>query len=281
MRVDADGGRNIRRRSLEPEVLVLCYHAVSERWDADLSVTPRELRRQLTGLLSQGWVGAAFTDAVLRPAHRRTLAVTFDDAFESVLTLAAPLLAELGLPATVFVPTDWVGKSLGWPEAARWAQTEHSQELRAMSWDALRGLSSQGWEIGAHTRSHPHLTRLESAALRAELHGSRVACEQEIGSRCRSIAYPFGDVDGRVRAAAVAAGYEVAAGLSAAAFASSDRFNWPRVGVWHEDPYWRFRLKVSPTTLRVRRRWPAVIARAPKRGHHDSTAPATPASNVQ
>lgn len=252
-------------RPSAPRVLVLCYHAVSERWDAPLSVTPGDLRRQLSRLVSRGWTGETFTDALAGPPHSRTLAVTFDDAFASVATLAAPILAELGLPGTVFVPTDWVDRPLGWPEVAHWAQTEHANELRAMSWESLRELASGGWEIGAHTCSHPHLSALTPEAIESELNRSR-ATLQERGFMCRSVAYPFGDADDRVRAAAAAAGYEAAAGLSSASFVARDRLDWPRVGVWHDEPDWRVMLKVSPVVSRLRQsRWIRVTDGARKR----------------
>jgi peptidoglycan/xylan/chitin deacetylase (PgdA/CDA1 family) len=236
-----------------PQVLVLCYHAVSERWDARLSVTPADLRRQLSRLVSRGWVGAGFTDAVLRPQHPRTLAVTFDDAFDSVRALAAPVLAELGLTGTVFVPTDWPGRLLRWPEVAAWTATDHAREMQAMSWDSLRELAASGWEVGAHTCSHPRLSQLESDAILTELQQSRAVVEEQLGRPCRSVAYPFGDADDRVRAAAASAGYQAAAGLSSEAFVARDRFDWPRVGVWHGEPDWRFDLKVSPMTSYLRR----------------------------
>ena len=249
-----------------PQVLVLCYHAVSDRWGAPLSVTPADLRRQLSALLSRGWVGARFTDAVLAPEHRRTLAVTFDDGFESVRTLAAPILAELGVPGTVFVATDYPGRSLVWPEVARWAQADQAEELRSMSWESLRALAASGWEIGSHTCSHPRLSEVDSAAIDSELQGSRAVCEQQLAVPCRSLAYPFGDADDRVRAAAPAAGYEAAAGLSSAAFVARHRFDWPRVGVWHGEPNWRFHLKTLPATSYLRRaRWAAVADVSRKR----------------
>jgi peptidoglycan/xylan/chitin deacetylase (PgdA/CDA1 family) len=233
--------------------LVLCYHAVSEDWDAALSVTPGDLRRQLRTLVATGWVGAGFSDAVLDPPARRTLAVTFDDAFESVRTLAAPILAELGLVGTVFVPTDWPGRDrMQWPGIDHWMATRFADELAPMSWDALRGLAHAGWEIGAHTCSHPHLPHLDEAGILRELTESKAVCEREMTRPCRSVAYPFGDADDRVRAAARTAGFEVAGGLSAAAFANRDPFDWPRVGVWHGEPDWRFRVKASPVTARLR-----------------------------
>src|SRR5512132_3022800 len=131
-----------------PDVLVLCYHAVSDRWGAALSVTPTALRRQLAHLVARGWVGATFTEAVTSPPAARTLAVTFDDGFDSVRTHAAPILDELGLPATVFVPTNWPGRSMRWPGIEQWADSPFAHELQAMSWDQLRALSARGWEIG-------------------------------------------------------------------------------------------------------------------------------------
>jgi peptidoglycan/xylan/chitin deacetylase (PgdA/CDA1 family) len=240
-------------RRARKQVLVLCYHALSPDWDAALSITPDAFRRQLTALVERGWVGATFTDAVLDPPAPRTLAVTFDDAFASVRTRAAPILAELGVPATVFVPTDWPGRELmHWPEIGRWMGTGFARELAPMSWDDLRALAASGWEIGAHTCSHPRLPEIDDDRLLQELVESRTVCEREMGRPCRSIAYPFGAADDRVRAATERAGYDVAAGLSPGAWVARDRFDWPRVGVWHGESQWRFLMKVSPPVLRVR-----------------------------
>jgi peptidoglycan/xylan/chitin deacetylase (PgdA/CDA1 family) len=234
------------------QVLVLCYHAVSDNWDATLSVTRAAFRRQLEHLLAQGWVGTTFTQAVTDPPARRTLAVTFDDAYRSVRSQAAPVLAALGLPATVFAPTDWPGRGMRWPGIDHWAGTRFEHELTAMSWDDLRALAAAGWEVGSHTCSHPRLVDLDDRALDRELRESRAACERELGRPCRSVAYPFGAADARVRGAAAAAGYDAAAGLASAAFRAPSVMEWPRVGVWHGEPDWRFRLKVAPSTTRLR-----------------------------
>jgi peptidoglycan/xylan/chitin deacetylase (PgdA/CDA1 family) len=61
------------------DVLVLCYHAVSVRWPAELSVTPERLEEQLRLLVRRGFKGATFHQAVIAPPAPRTLAVTFDD----------------------------------------------------------------------------------------------------------------------------------------------------------------------------------------------------------
>jgi len=132
------------------DVLVLCYHAVSATWNATFSVTPDALERQLSGLVGAGWRGASFTDAVLAPPADKTLSVTFDDGFASVIEVAEPILTQLGLPGTVFAPTAFMPErqQLRWDGIEAWLGTPYEDELCCMSWDDLGQLADRGWEIG-------------------------------------------------------------------------------------------------------------------------------------
>jgi peptidoglycan/xylan/chitin deacetylase (PgdA/CDA1 family) len=239
------------------DTLVLCYHGVSERWPASQSVTPRAFEDQVALLLRRGYAPVTFSEAVRGGAGRR-FAVTFDDGYRSVLEMAKPVLDRLGLTATLFVPTDWIGsdRPVEWGGASRWLGTEHEDELRVLDWDDVAGLAVAGWEIGSHTRSHCHLTRCDDARLADELGGSRATLEGRLGRVCTALAYPFGDVDERVVAAAAAAGY-LAAGAIPVRFRAPRPLEWPRVGVYHRDAdhHWHYRLKASPTVRRVRASW--------------------------
>jgi peptidoglycan/xylan/chitin deacetylase (PgdA/CDA1 family) len=248
----------IGRRS-GADVLCLCYHAVSADWPAPLAVSPARLEWQLSWLVRRGWVGATFTQAMLDPPAPRTLAVTFDDAFASVIVRALPILSELGLPATVFVPTAFMSsrQPLAWDGIAHWGGIGHAHERVSMDWRDLRTLAEEGWEIGAHTRTHPRLTALDDRALEEELEASRSACEAELGAPCWSVAYPYGAVDERVAAAARAAGYVAGARLSSN-LRPAGRHLAPRIGVYNADGGWRFALKVNRATrlARASRLWP-------------------------
>ena len=225
---------------------------MSESWPADLSLTPGRLRRQLELLLDNGYRGSTFYEAVTSPRPGRTLVVTFDDGFSSVLKLAYPILSSLGVPATVFAVSELAGGSLrSWPGPDRWLGGSHEHELRGLTWTELGELAEAGWEIGSHTRRHPRLTRLYDEELAEELRASREACEAALGCPCRSLAYPYGDVDERVVAAARAAGYEAAAALPAPLTPEAP-LAWPRIGVYHEDGPLRFRLKISRPLRRAR-----------------------------
>ncbi len=234
--------------------LILCYHAVSAEWPAALSITPRRLRAQVELLLRRGYRPVRFSEAVAAPAGRRTLAITFDDAYRSVRTLAGPILAELGAPATVFAPTSFIGSEepMLWPGIEQWHETPHRSELVPMSWAELTELAELGWEIGSHTHTHPHLTQLSDARIAEELQLSRERCQQALEQPCTSLAYPYGDHDARVMRAAGEAGYLAAATLPVR-LDDPEPLRWPRVGVYYGDGPLRFRLKASAALRGLRR----------------------------
>jgi peptidoglycan/xylan/chitin deacetylase (PgdA/CDA1 family) len=228
------------------EVLALCYHAVSEHWPSELAVTPEDLEQQLSLLVERGYRGATFRDAVTAPPAPRTLAVTFDDAYRSVLDVALPILSRLGLPGSVYVVTAFAGsqRPMTWRGIDRWLGTPHEPELTTLGWDELAGLAAEGWEVGSHSHSHPRLTELGDDELAAELLASRQACAQGLGAPCDTIAYPYGDVDERVAEAAGRAGYRVG-GTLPGALRGPTPLRWPRVGIYRGDGQRRFRMKVS------------------------------------
>jgi peptidoglycan/xylan/chitin deacetylase (PgdA/CDA1 family) len=243
------------------KALILGYHAVSDRWPSEFSVTPPRLTEQLEFLLGRGLQPMTFGDVMRAPSGSGAFAITFDDGFRSVVRRALPLLSELGVPATVFAVTEFVGSKRppAWPGLEEWLGTPFESELESLSWDELEQLAAAGWEIGSHSRSHPALTELDDASLLRELRGSREDVEQRLGRPCFSLAYPFGDVDDRVVRAAREAGYEAAATFGGR-FHAWEPLRSPRVAVLRSDSLFRFRLKASPRTrwLRSSSTWTAL-----------------------
>jgi peptidoglycan/xylan/chitin deacetylase (PgdA/CDA1 family) len=234
------------------DIVVLCYHATTPAWPSELSVPPERLARQVRSLLARRYKPVRFADLLAPQAPRRRMAVTFDDAYRSTYELAWPALRELGVPATVYAPTNYVGQDapMSWPGIEDDAAGPHADELRCMTWDQLGELQEDGWEIGSHTCSHPHLTACDDASLEQELVVSRERIAERLGA-CTTIAYPYGDVDGRVMSAARRAGYELAAALPAH-IRRPVPLAWPRLGIYPQDDDWRFRLKVSRITRALR-----------------------------
>ena len=228
------------------ETIVLCYHALSEDWPAALSARPDRFEQQIELLLERGYRGRTFSDAVLSPAKGRTLVVTFDDGFRSVADRALPILERLGVPATVFAVSSFArrGDPLEWQGIDQWRGGPHDAELASLDWAGFRDLQAAGWEIGAHTVTHPRLTQIGPDELARELGDCREELTREMGRDCRAIAYPYGDVDPAVVRAAAAAGYVAGAALPDRRHRPRE-LEWPRIGIYHDDDMSRFKLKVS------------------------------------
>jgi peptidoglycan/xylan/chitin deacetylase (PgdA/CDA1 family) len=189
--------------------LVVCYHAVSPTWEHRLCIRPDLLLRQVRAL-SRFW-------------HVRA---TFDDAFRSAATVF-PDLERLGVSVQIFVCTKYalVGAPLAIPELA----DDDPNQLATMNWDELREHAARGIAIGSHTVSHPHLTALSDDDLRRELTESKREIEDRLRRPCEELAYPYGEHDGRVRAAARAAGYRRAYALRGS---RSDAYAAPRLDLY-------------------------------------------------
>lgn len=98
--------------------------------------------------------------------------ITFDDGYKTVLTKAYPYLKAKGLTGICFVVTDWIG-----------------QEGR-LTWDDLKFLQEEGWEIGSHTMTHPDLTKISAAMAEIEIAGSKRALMQH-SIIPKAFAYPY------------------------------------------------------------------------------------------
>lgn len=222
--------------------LVLCYHAVTGHWEDPLAVDAETLERQVKLLLAQRYIPVGAAAALAN--ERRTLHVTFDDGFRSVASVL-DVLERLGVPVTIFACARLAedGGQFLFPELRR-RLPANRDELLTLSWGMLRDLAERGVEIGSHTMSHPHLPELPDDQLLAELRHSRERINDELGRPCRFLAYPYGQHDARVQAAARAAGYTAAFTLDPPA-RSFDPFAVPRVGVYGADNSLRFALKTS------------------------------------
>lgn len=235
--------------------LMLAYHAVSTQWSSPLAISEATLDHQAAHLRRRGYLGMTFSEAERRRLQGdlppRTVVFSFDDGYASTLR-AADVLGRHGYPGTVFVVTRFADSG----EPLRWEGIEHElagggADLDPLSWTELAGLVERGWEVGSHTVTHPLLTGLSDAELERELAESRHTIRARLGD-CRTIAYPYGQADNRVAAAAATAGYEAACTLTGAHLAD-ERHMRPRVRMTGSDTGGRLALKVSPAGIGLRR----------------------------
>lgn len=193
-----------RSRRLPP--LALTYHGVADvplhRDRYGLFVRPRDLRRQVDRLRAWGYEllpFGRFADRVAAGRGEGAAALTFDDGLVDNLDNLVPLLSQAEAPATVFPVSGWLGRRH--PDAP-WT--------RILTGDELRELHRNGVEIGAHTATHPELTALPAPRAAAELREGREQLEALLGVTVDLLAYPYGEANPAVVAAAGAAGFRAA-----------------------------------------------------------------------
>jgi peptidoglycan/xylan/chitin deacetylase (PgdA/CDA1 family) len=124
-----------------------------------------------------------------------------------------------------------------------------------LTWDQVREMSGNGIEFGAHTASHPIMTRIPIEQARDEVIRSKTRIEEEIGRRVISFAYPNGgeadfsqDVMHVVRESGIEVAFSLLSGPTFYRTVKKRPLAIRRIFLGHHDTYSRFVLKVSGLT---------------------------------
>jgi peptidoglycan/xylan/chitin deacetylase (PgdA/CDA1 family) len=199
-----------RSRTAEAEppggVRILAYHRVADARDP-LAVGPATFRAHMEALLEAGLRVLRLDDALdvlSRPVGEHCVCVTFDDGYRDTLEHAAPVLQELGIPATVFLPTAIIDGAGGFD----WYRRAPPPPL---SWDEVGALIAGGLiDVQSHSRTHPRLPALDDAEAREELVASKADIERRVPYSVSSFCYPAGLYSPRDARLVLEAGYRAA-----------------------------------------------------------------------
>jgi peptidoglycan/xylan/chitin deacetylase (PgdA/CDA1 family) len=182
---------------------IISYHRVAPRLAGHsrppLNVTPTRLGRQLQGLLQRGYVAWPLERVVSAanektPVPRNVFVVVFDDGFENVFRFAFPILRQLGVPATIFLPTAWLDHAGPFPFDS-WTQA--GDPSTSIAWQPLRAeqcarmLDSGLISLGSHTHTHQDF-RGRDEAFADDVRQSVVELQQRFGIGRPTFSLPFG-----------------------------------------------------------------------------------------
>jgi len=121
------------------------------------------------------------------------ISFTFDDCLYDQWTLAVPMLARYGFKGTFFV----ICKRTS--DTEREAARKFTHGKRYLSWEALKGLSDDGHEIGNHSWSHSKLTKVNDERLLHEVDGAYDLITEKMGKPPITFCYPGNSKNDRVR----------------------------------------------------------------------------------
>ena len=213
---------------------ILCYHKIERRLELGVTrLSPRRFARQMERFAAEGWRSLTLDELIAsargeRVARPKELAITFDDAYRGLREHAFPVLESLGFSATCFVITEYAGRLNEWDVAYGGRRFAH------LAWRDVRKWEGRGISFSSHTATHPRLTWLDDAEVRAELRHSRSAMQSALGHAPRAVSYPFGAAGPRELAIAREEGYDAGFGLA---------------GRWQGDAMAVTRLPVYPWAL--------------------------------
>lgn len=227
----------------DPHIPILVYHQVTPGDPPanypQTAVSRRAFEKQMHYLHTHGYQTISIETAAFPQAAssvpQKPVAITFDDGYRDCLTVAYPILAGYGFHAAVFLVTDFIGG------IECWEKTHHTS-APLLSWDEIQALRAEGVCFGSHTRTHPRLIQQSPAQSDHEIAASKARLEAELGQPVRFLAYPYGESDAAIRAAARRAGYDAAFGVSTGPF---DLFNIWRRAILRTDGLYNFAYKLS------------------------------------
>lgn len=224
------GGRLMNQA---PALTILYYHAVPDQLCGAFS-------RQMGILAAEAEV--VFADHNAPAAGTKPLvAITFDDAFESVARNALPILDELGLPATIFAPSRWLGQNPGWV-----MESQHDRAERVMDAATLHAIQSDRIRIGSHSVDHIHMADADPIELTRQASESRSRLQDVCGKSVDQFAFPYGSLNLAAIEAVAAAGYLTAYSVMPERIhPSHKRLLRGRTAVEPSDPEPLFRLKLN------------------------------------
>ena len=209
---------------------VLTYHSIAARTTpsfAALTVDPGLFQEHLGALSDLALDVIPFAAVPTALAEGRSaVAISIDDGLADAGENAATALRRQGLPATLFVPSGYVGTSAGWLPGEDGARA-------MLSWAALTDLAQDGFEIGSHGRMHIAADVNAPEVVGRDAVASRIELEDHLGREVPSFAYPFGYHSAAGRRAVRAAGFAQACVVGdLPACARDDRWALPRLQVW-------------------------------------------------
>jgi len=190
-------------------VPILMYHQVSHRVKPAFqkyTVSVREFALQVAWMALAGYTTITFETLIaysqgLGTLPSRPIILTFDDGYAECVEHATRLLSARKFTAYFFLVTSLVGKN------SEWLPDNQAKSLKLLDWDDALALEAQGFHCGAHSMTHPYLSRLDEDDCYAELSQSRELLERRLNHPINHLSYPYGSYNESVCNMARTIGY--------------------------------------------------------------------------
>jgi peptidoglycan/xylan/chitin deacetylase (PgdA/CDA1 family) len=167
------------------------------------------------------------------------VSITFDDGSRSIYTKGLKIIKDNNVKATVFMVSDLIGNVNVWDIK----NGESKDEM--LNLDELQEMIKAGIEIGAHTKTHPHLTLISEKNAYEEILASKKILEEKLNININFFAYPYGDYNENIKKLVEKAGFQGAVITKTGIVKNNaDFFALRRVAIRHNTDFFKFKRKI-------------------------------------
>ena len=192
---------------------VLLYHKVNDVQGNPGSVTPALFAEHMAMIAAEGYRPVSLGEVLEHlgdgaPLPPRATLITFDDGYLDNLVNAAPILAQHGFPAVLFMSVGRIGSDTPFPHDER-----RPAPNPTLDWNGLEEIERLGVRVESHGIAHVPLASLDDAAAEQDITGAKQILEEHLGRPVRAYAYVkggTGDFGARHREMLRRVGYEAA-----------------------------------------------------------------------
>jgi len=124
---------------------------------------------------------------------KRSVVITIDDGYSELASLVHRILCQYRYPATVFLVSGKIGGVNDWTE------DKALRGRRLLTWKEVKDLASANIQMGAHSRTHPVLTRIPLTQAHSEIAGSKADLENGLQKSVTTFAYPHGEYNEQIQ----------------------------------------------------------------------------------
>ena len=248
--------RSARMKKLFPAYIpILMYHKIPDKPIESpnrIFITKENFKKHLDFFRLRGLTPITFVDykniaeGNIKPTQgrmpipKKPIILTFDDGYEDNFTNLLPLMQKYGYKGVIYLLGD---ENITYNY---WDADKGDHKDMLMNITQKQAFVQAGWEIGAHTLTHPNLTQISAEQAFEEMTLSKKNIEETLQIKIISFAYPYGSLNENLKELAKKAGFDFAVATDTGGMhLEHDYFQIFRVNVFPEDDFFALYKKTS------------------------------------
>ena len=223
------------------EMSVLVYHSI-DNTSCQTSVSPKVFNRQLDYLIKNNYYFASLDEIVKYIDGKvglptKTVALTFDDGYESFFSCVMPLIENYKIPVSLFLISD----------VEHFSSKSFSNDLALLNKEQLHVIKNNKLiSLQSHSMFHQDFRQLDEVSLKEEIVGGKAKLENDLALNTKYFAYPGGVYTDEAVKITKKAGFDASFSIKAGlVHRGDDKLLIKRNVILKSMHFWQFRMRLT------------------------------------